>query len=937
MQSSKINQISDLEIMEITLLHESCSAFNQFLVFIDSVSDFAIRNKAIRHIHTELRQLIYPSFVYFFLNLLNQQGLQSAAHEFYKKFAFSLQHCSNYRTERDLFPLLLSADICSIFEPFKTYQKALFPSKSCLEYIRENSCFNQSAGTMKKKTELFKPNAWHNRFVIVISTIAFAMLRRWTDSFSHPYMRECISNWLYFDILHPPSSNADTDQNLLQSTSSIANVAAQMQGPDLRHLSSAKPSYRNTIYRHYVDVLLYGGGLFGETPRAVNRYDLYTALLAQSPTRPSSTLKRSRSVERISDHTMYSPIKHALLNSGSRSPMLPPSHRRIDVPVDANVQRSNRMTFTNLDINIDHIIRQQCKTIKLNERNSKFNFKNGGSNGGGIGNRLSIPESACSPSCRQPSLSNTNSVKHYTPTNNSKPIDDTTAPSILLLTTKCQKDVLICAAVGQLCVALGFSNGTIYVCSLRKDNPISKLKGIDQLEQMDPYNVWQMDLFDSTEKSLTIKLSGHVGPVYCIEFSPVDGFLLSGGRDHHIRLWSIFTRSCVCIYRAHNDAIYDIRYSPFGYYFATASKDGSARVWVQDCTFSLREFSKQQNYHYDEVMCVDFHPNLHYIATGCKDRYVRIFDISLVFPTNDRKTKTNVVLNTTGSGFSNSSSNYRNSDNPIASNHRRVNNENSNGSGAVGRSTDNEQSKTVDDVSAKSGHRSPFVTSQSHNKHLLRDSHDSTADREPTDYLVRMFSGHKAPVLQVRFTDCGQYLVSCADGDNTLLIYSLTWTANLDSADPPTYIVNTIPIPEPSTSMINHRPNVLHVRKRFISLSPADEGSLQLSIADGETGRIQVWNLARAIDEDRNNASKADRYKAYMGIGEVITYNSGPKLSKTSRLLISQQFATKTNNLVMVEHVNRALIIAVGRAKTSDDVHSQLHPLISVKKDKITK
>ncbi len=57
-----------------------------------------------------------------------------------------------------------------------------------------------------------------------------------------------------------------------------------------------------------------------------------------------------------------------------------------------------------------------------------------------------------------------------------------------------------------------------------------------------------------------------------------------------VRAWNLDTQSNVAIYRGHNYPIWGIESSPMGLYFATASKDNTARLWTAERTFPLRIF-----------------------------------------------------------------------------------------------------------------------------------------------------------------------------------------------------------------------------------------------------------------------------------------------------------------------------------------------------------
>ncbi len=85
--------------------------------------------------------------------------------------------------------------------------------------------------------------------------------------------------------------------------------------------------------------------------------------------------------------------------------------------------------------------------------------------------------------------------------------------------------------------------------------------------------------------SLTLlkQLDTHTNSVFTLAFSPDGRYLLSGGRDAHLKIWEVsndFAEKQSIV--AHMFAINHIEYSPDGNYFATCSMDKSIKVWHSD-------------------------------------------------------------------------------------------------------------------------------------------------------------------------------------------------------------------------------------------------------------------------------------------------------------------------------------------------------------------
>lgn len=116
---------------------------------------------------------------------------------------------------------------------------------------------------------------------------------------------------------------------------------------------------------------------------------------------------------------------------------------------------------------------------------------------------------------------------------------------------------------------------------------------------------------------------GHSGAVFGVSISLDDKFLLSGSQDCTVRRWSIQTRSCMVVYHSHQFPVWDVKFAPLGYYFASCSNDRTACIWNQRYHSPLRILAG----HIGDVEVLEFHPNMHYVATGSSDKQVRLWSV----------------------------------------------------------------------------------------------------------------------------------------------------------------------------------------------------------------------------------------------------------------------------------------------------------------------
>ncbi|MCT7986343.1 AAA-like domain-containing protein [Laspinema sp. A4] len=117
------------------------------------------------------------------------------------------------------------------------------------------------------------------------------------------------------------------------------------------------------------------------------------------------------------------------------------------------------------------------------------------------------------------------------------------------------------------------------------------------------------------------RLEGHSDSVTSVSFSSDGQTLATASYDGTARLWDLQGNGRTT-FKGHSDWVWSVNFSPDGQTLATASSDGTARLW--DLQGNERTTFKG---HSDSVFSVSFSPDGQTLATGSSDGTVRLWDL----------------------------------------------------------------------------------------------------------------------------------------------------------------------------------------------------------------------------------------------------------------------------------------------------------------------
>lgn len=134
------------------------------------------------------------------------------------------------------------------------------------------------------------------------------------------------------------------------------------------------------------------------------------------------------------------------------------------------------------------------------------------------------------------------------------------------------------------------------------------------------------------DSNLNIKkriVEAHENSVFTVQYSPKGDYLLSGGRDAHLKVWNLEAEGRLESEQpAHWFTLNDIAYHPEGHIFATASRDKTIKIW-DATTFKLLKVidTARHGCHINSVNRLLWSTHNNYLISCSDDRTVMVWEV----------------------------------------------------------------------------------------------------------------------------------------------------------------------------------------------------------------------------------------------------------------------------------------------------------------------
>lgn len=143
------------------------------------------------------------------------------------------------------------------------------------------------------------------------------------------------------------------------------------------------------------------------------------------------------------------------------------------------------------------------------------------------------------------------------------------------------------------------------------------------------YSDHSVRIFDLETYALKHTITGHTNSVFTVAYSPDFRYLLTAGRDAHLKVWDVENGYSVQhTIVAHMFAINHLLFSPDGRYLATASMDKSIKIWDAESYRLLKVVDRARHAGHGTSVNKLLWTDSHQLISGSDDRTISVWKLS---------------------------------------------------------------------------------------------------------------------------------------------------------------------------------------------------------------------------------------------------------------------------------------------------------------------
>src|SRR5262245_26141224 len=165
------------------------------------------------------------------------------------------------------------------------------------------------------------------------------------------------------------------------------------------------------------------------------------------------------------------------------------------------------------------------------------------------------------------------------------------------------------------------AHGYLFSAALAPDG---KLLAVGTYRALTPLFDHRIHLIDITTGEMIRSLKGHIYTTYELAFSPDGERLASASQDGTVRIWNVATGETLKVLKGHEALVHGVAWSPDGKYVVSGSYDKTARIWSVASGTTLATMRESQG----NINTLGWRPDGKVIAIGSTDKAIRLYDTS---------------------------------------------------------------------------------------------------------------------------------------------------------------------------------------------------------------------------------------------------------------------------------------------------------------------